>query len=154
VPLHVVRVSCFVCDITWSILRQPFVIWVSTLKPIYTDAHKLKTAAGSTSVSAVHHHKSQIVSQVSYTTHTVSCRTWPGQSCVNSSLSVRDLLWCRFIRTHTTCRAYWKRRRRDLLLCDSCGQYVGACRWPPTKHWSSHLSAGLRQCDTGGLPDC
>jgi len=22
--------------------------------------------------------------------------------------------------------------RRVLLLCDSCGQYVGACRWPPT----------------------
>jgi len=33
---------------------------------------------------------------------------------------------------------YWKQRRRVLLLCDSCGQYVGACRWPPTNHWSFH----------------
>jgi len=67
------RAPRFVLDLTWSILRQQFVTWVSTSMPIYPDAHR-----------------------------------------------------------------YWKQRRRVLLLCDSCWQYVGACRWPPTNHWSSH----------------
>jgi len=43
VPLHVVKVSYraprFVLDLTWSILRQQFVTLVSTLMPIYPDAH-------------------------------------------------------------------------------------------------------------------
>jgi len=92
VPLHVVKVSYraprFVLDITWSILRQQFVSWVSTWMPIYPDAHK-----------------------------------------------------------------YLKQRRRVLLLCDSCGQYVGACRWPPTHHWST-VSLVLSRLDYASTRRC
>jgi len=50
-----------------------------------------------------------------------------GQFCVHSS-------WPGYLQCSTSmpiypdAHRYWKQRRRVLLLCDSCGQYVGACR--------------------------